>query len=264
MKQLLLYPLCLGVASFGYTNTSDTTDQDPALADSTAISDTIAISVVEAIVVDTSITIDSITGDTIAQIPMRLSEEDYQIVAERLGIEVAVIKAVVEVEAGHAHCGFGEENLPIINFDVKIFKRFASRNGIDLSSYRKTHAVVFSKPDIRKYGSKQAAQWARFNAACEIDSITSIEGTFWGMFQIGGFNWKKCGASSISEFYKAMCESEHAQLEAFANFLVSCNMVEALKKKNWNQFAYRYNGPKYKSRGYHTKLARAYRKHSKF
>ncbi len=36
----------------------------------------------------------------------RLTDDDYREVAERLGVEVAAIKAVVDIEAGRAHEGF--------------------------------------------------------------------------------------------------------------------------------------------------------------
>ena len=83
------------------------------------------------------------------------------------------------------------------------------------------------------------------------------------MFQIGGFNWKLCGAKDVDEFFILMCRSERDQLDLFANFISSSNLVKYLKTKDWAAFAYRYNGPSYASRGYHTRLAKAYAKYSK-
>lgn len=193
----------------------------------------------------------------------RLTDEDYKKVADELGIEVAAMKAVVDIEAGAGHRGFAAPGQPLINFDLTMFKRFAAKRGINLSKYRKSHSVIFSRPDTRRYGSHQAAQHARLKSARSIDNRAAIEGTFWGMFQIGGFNWAKCGASSIDDFVKRMSTSEHEQLEMFARFLVSCDLVKYLKSHNWAAFARNYNGPSYASRGYHTKLARSYAKHKK-
>ena len=83
------------------------------------------------------------------------------------------------------------------------------------------------------------------------------------MFQIGGFNWKKCGAESVEDFVSRMSRSERDQLELFAAFIRNNNgMLEAIRNKNWLRFALIYNGPKAKSRGYHTRLAKAYKRFS--
>lgn len=190
----------------------------------------------------------------------RLSEDDYQHAADRLGVEVAVIKAVIEVEAGPAAKGFSEEGMPIINFDMTLFKKFTRSAGIKLSRYRKSNPEVFSALKVRKYGTIQKAQWARLRSAVEIDSVTAYRSTFWGMFQIGGFNWAKCGCASVDEFVDKMSTSESEQLELFVNYIVSRELDGFLKAKNWAGFAMRYNGKQYAKRGYNKKLARAYRK----
>lgn len=193
----------------------------------------------------------------------RLTEDDYRKVAEQLGIEVAAIKAVVDIEAGRTHQGFASPGQPLINFDLAMFRRFAQKRGINLSKFRNSHAVVFAGPNARRYGSHQNAQHARLEAARRISDEAAIEGTFWGMFQIGGFNWKKCGAESIDDFVDRMSDSEREQLELFARFIENSGMTRYLKNKDWAGFALRYNGPSYRKRGYHTRLAKAYAKHLK-
>ncbi len=190
-----------------------------------------------------------------------LTEEDYREVAAELGVEVAAIKAIVDIEAGKAHQGFWSDGKPLINFDLTVFRRMAAKNKVTLSKYTKSHAVVFSRPNARRYGSQQAAQQARLDAARSIHNLSGIEGTFWGMFQIGGFNWKLCGASSADDFVRLMSRSERDQLELFANFIRNSGLLKYLRAKNWSQFAYRYNGPSYAARGYHTRLASSYARH---
>ncbi len=193
----------------------------------------------------------------------QLTEDDYRTVAEQLGIEVAAIKAVVDIEAGRTHQGFASPGQPLINFDLAMFRRFAQKRGINLSKFRNSHAVVFSTPNARRYGSHQNAQHARLEAARRISNEAAIEGTFWGMFQIGGFNWKKCGTESIDDFVDRMSYSEREQLELFAKFIENSGMTRYLKNKDWAGFALRYNGPSYRKRGYHTRLAKSYAKHLK-
>ncbi len=192
-----------------------------------------------------------------------LTEQDYEEFAAELGVEVAAVKAVVDIETGRTRQGFWTEGKPVINFDLAVFRQMAARHKINLSKYTSTHAVVFNRPNISRYGSQQAAVQARLDAAMTIDSVSAIEGTFWGMFQIGGFNWRQCGTESAKEFVKLMSRSERDQLELFGEFITRSGLLPALKAKNWSAFARGYNGPSYAARNYHTRLARAYERHKK-
>lgn len=191
----------------------------------------------------------------------KLSEEDFREVAEELGVEVAAIKAVVDIEAGKAHEGFFEPGKPIINFDLSMYRKFAPRHGVSLAKAKKKAPEIFARPNRAKYGSYQAAQYARLDAAREIDEESALESAFWGMFQIGGFNWKLCGCESVGEFVKLMSRSERDQLELFGHLVSNCGMLEPLQKKQWLKFALKYNGPRAKARGYHKRMASSYARH---
>lgn len=197
---------------------------------------------------------ENLLSDTI----ISLTEEDFEEVAQRLGVEVAAIKAVVEIEAGRTHQGFVAPGKPLINFDLAMFRRFATRRGVNLSKYSKSHSVVFTS----SRGSQTKAH-RRLDAAMSINPHAAIEGTFWGMFQIGGFNWKKCGTESLEDFAKRMATTERAQLDMFAEFITNAGLLKSLQDKNWAKFARGYNGPGYARRGYHTRMAQAYARHSK-
>lgn len=190
-----------------------------------------------------------------------LTEEDYREVAADLGVEVAAIKAVVDIEAGRTHQGFWTAGKPIINFDLSMFRQAARRHGVNLSKYSRSHSIVFSRPNSARYGGQQAAVQARLDAARSIHDTAGIEGTFWGMFQIGGFNWKICGCTSADDFVRRMSRSERDQLDLFAVFMRSTGLLKHLKAKDWSAFARGYNGNSYAARGYHTRLAAAYRRH---
>lgn len=192
-----------------------------------------------------------------------LTEEDFASVAEELHIDVAAIRAVVEIEAGPGGDGFNPDHTPLINFDLTMFRQAAKRHHINLDKYKSSHAVVFRPLDRKKYGSTQAAQYARFHSALSIDTVAAIEGTFWGMFQIGGFNWKTCGCKSAQDFMHRMSYSEMEQLELFAAFITERNLVRFIRNKQWAEFALRYNGPGYKKHGYDTKMRNAYLRYSK-
>lgn len=192
----------------------------------------------------------------------RLTEADYEEVAQMLDVDVAAIKAVVDIETGRRHEGFWAPGKPLINFDLTMYCRFAPRCGVSLTKARKAHPEIFRRPDARRYGSYQAAQQARLDAACDVDTVSAYQSTFWGMFQIGGFNWRKCGCESVQQFVELMSRSERSQLELFARFIENSGMVDAVRRHNWLQFALKYNGPKARSRGYHKRLAASYKRHS--
>lgn len=190
-----------------------------------------------------------------------LTEADYQKVAQELDVDVAAIKAVSDIEAGKQHKGFISPGNPVINLDRSIFSRLLKKAGINPQKYRKSHPVVWSSSTAS--AGYPNFQYKRLTSARTINASIANQSTFWGMFQIGGFNWKKCGASSIDDFIEKMSYSEDSQLELFAQFLINSDLVKYLKTKNWRAFARGYNGPKYASKGYHTRLAAAYAKYSK-
>ena len=192
-----------------------------------------------------------------------LTSDDYKEMADSLGVETEALRAVVEIETGATHVGFHSDGQPLINFDLSLFRRLAARRGINLGRYRSDYPQLFSPLNIRRYGSHQAAHRARFDAARQIDSVAAVEATFWGMFQIGGFNWKKCGASSLDDFVCRMSRSERDQLDMFAEFITNVGLLKPLQQKNWATFARGYNGPGYARRAYHTRMAQAYARLSK-
>lgn len=193
----------------------------------------------------------------------RLTVADYEHVAAELGVEVATIRAVSDIEAGKTHKGFFEPGLPVINFDRTIFASRLRRAGKNVAKARKQQPAAFAKLNLARYGSYGNAQRARLEAGIAIDSVVAIESTFWGMFQIGGFNWHRCGVESANEFARLMAQSEAMQLELFARFMQSTGMVKHLRQKNWRSFARAYNGPGYAKKGYHRRLAAAYARYSR-
>ena len=106
-------------------------------------------------------------------------------------------------------------------------------------------------------------EWTQLVNARRVNEQGANMGTFWGMFQIGGFNYKLCGCESVDEFVKLMSYSELEQLELFATFITNTGMLNDLKNRNWAAFARKYNGASYARRGYHTKMARAYARFKK-
>lgn len=237
--------LCVGI---GNSNADTSTNQPTRHITSP---DTIAV---DSVVTDSVVVqqIDSIVNDSTRY--TTLTEADYQKVAEELGVEVAAMKAVVVIEAGSSLEGFLAPGVPLVNFDSSVYNKIGNKG----TSGKKAAANATIPDGIKSsYGKKE---WQQLINARKTNEDRANMATFWGMFQIGGFNYKLCGCESIDEFVNRMSYSELEQLELFAAFITNTGIVKYLQDKNWAAFARKYNGPSYAKRGYHTKMAKAYKK----
>lgn len=184
----------------------------------------------------------------------KLTDTDFRLVAKELGVEVAAIKAVVEIEAGKAMKGFVAPGVPVVNFDPTMYARYRGKARNKAGDKSAKVPAGLSGYALR--------EWTQLTNARKNNRDAADMGTFWGMFQIGGFNYKLCGCESVGEFVTLMSKSELEQLELFAALIRNCGMLPDLQNKNWAGFARKYNGASYARRGYHTKMANAYRRHS--
>ncbi len=198
-----------------------------------------------------------ITALTIAA-QASLTDADYRKVANELGIEVAAIKALASIEGG-GH-GFAANGKPTINFDLSVYKKLLRQAGKSQAQARKASPIAFAGVNRARYGGYVEAQHARLDDACKFDRELALKATFWGMFQIGGFNYHLCGCKSVEEFVRLNSESELQQLELFGRFIQRIGLVKYVKAHNWRAFAQAYNGGRYVS-GYASKLQRAYNRY---
>lgn len=197
--------------------------------------------------------LDAVRADSLTRYTS-LTDEDFRLVADELGVEVAAMKAVVSIEAGAGMKGFWAPGIPVVNFDPSMYRKFASK------APSKVGDKGAKVPEgLTGYALKE---WTQLTNARKTNAQGADMGTFWGMFQIGGFNYKLCGCKSVPEFVERMSYSELEQLELFAHFIENTGILKHLKNKDWAKFARAYNGPSYARRGYHTKMANAYRKFS--
>ncbi len=180
-----------------------------------------------------------------------VAESDYEKAVASLGVEVAAIKAVAEVETSGA--AFDDSGRPRILYERHYFHRLTG------GKYSAAHADI-SSPDAGGYG-KFSAQYGKLERAFRLDRDAALRSASWGRFQIMGNNFVAAGFVSVSEFVLAMTRSESEHLAAFVNFVGSNSaLLAALRKKNWSAFAAGYNGPGYKKNDYDTKMEAAYKR----
>lgn len=189
----------------------------------------------------------------------KLTNEMIKDLANRLGIEPALLKAVQIVEAA-GRDGFLSDGKPQILFEGHIMykefhKKFPDR---DLDYLCKRFSMVFyPKWDKSKY-FVGLGEYKRLELAKEIDEECALKATSWGMFQIMGFNHNLCGCKDVFDFVHKMSESHEKQLELMYYFMNNSGCLKELKEKDWAGFAKKYNGPGYAQNAYDQKLRNAY------
>ena len=189
--------------------------------------------------------------------------------AARLGVELAAIYAVNEVES--AGSGFLATGKPKILFERHVMhQRLAlpRAEGDDQGALRRHAdelaaqfpALVNTKPGGYIGG---AAEHQRLAQARMIDALCANESASWGAFQIMGYHAERLGYASVDEFVRLMSQDENQQFEAFVRFIeADPALLKALKGKKWAAFAKTYNGPAYARNLYDVKLERAYEQHA--
>lgn len=179
--------------------------------------------------------------------------------AKTLGVEEAAIRAVVEVESKQS--GFLPSGHPVILYERHImYRQLAKKFGTERAKREMNinRDLVNTKPGGY---FKPMNEPDRLDRAALIDRECALMSCSWGLFQIMGFHWEYLGFANLQAFINAMYRSEDAQLAAFVEFVSrDVGMLTALRRKDWTQFASRYNGPNYAANKYDRKLADAYAK----
>ncbi|MGH9869789.1 MAG: N-acetylmuramidase domain-containing protein [Candidatus Polarisedimenticolia bacterium] len=188
-----------------------------------------------------------------------LSEADLVRAASELGVELAAIKAVTEVEAaGHGFVG----GKPKILFEGHVFWKQLIAHGLDPSACRERNEDVLYRRWTREHYLGGLREHDRLDKARLIHEEAAWESASWGLFQIMGYHWRPLGYPDVQGYVRLMGENEGEQLRAFTRYVLSNGLVTFLKNLQWAGFARRYNGPAYRDNRYDEKLERAYRRYA--
>ena len=191
----------------------------------------------------------------------KLTDAQIAAQAKALGIEIASLRAVIEVECKGS--GFNADGTPVILFERHVMRQrlIANNRDLDLAIMLKERPDLCNKL-IGAYGL-YSAQHGRLNAAAQYHRDSALESASWGIGQVMGYHWKALGYPSLQAFINAMYKDEASQLDAMCRYIKVNNLVNALKNKDWKAFAKGYNGQSYAKNSYDIKLANAYKKWSK-
>jgi hypothetical protein len=186
-----------------------------------------------------------------------VAEADFQALAKSLNLEVALLKAVAEVESSGR--GLQDDGRPVVRFESHVFSSMTNRK-FD-SSHPKLSTRKYS-PLLNSRSSE--GEYLRLEAAMLLDREAALQSASFGAFQIMGFNYEVVGYPTVEEFFQAM-HSPKDQLKALGQFLVRNALVVSLRRKDFKGFARSYNGPAYNQHRppYDERILTAYEKHLK-
>ncbi len=184
-----------------------------------------------------------------------LTEQNFKDTANLLLVEVAVIKAVAEVESRGD--GFFTDGRPKILFEAHIFGSQTKYK------YNDTHPNISCKKWDKKLYKGGIKEYDRLNEAIKLDKDAALKSTSWGKFQVMGFNHKICGWDTVQSFVNDMYKDENEHLKAFIGFIRYNKLEKYLQSKEWAKFAKAYNGPAYAQNKYDIKMEKAYEKYKK-
>jgi len=180
-----------------------------------------------------------------------MTDGDIATAAEALGVDVAAVMAVIDVES---RGGFLADGRPKILFERHYFSR--------LTNHKFDAAPNDDISNQTAGGYKGgAAEYDRLGRAITLNRDAALRSASWGAFQIMGDNCRVAGFGDVESFCQAMCQSESNQLRAFVSFVRANNLADELQRHDWAGFARGYNGPGYKKNRYDDKLAAAYSLH---
>lgn len=186
----------------------------------------------------------------------KLSFDEVKRIAVRLGVDPCALWAVCQVESQGD--GFLPDGRAKILFEGHVFWKELQKRGMPPSVYLKNYPDIVYPVWTKAHYKGGVAEYDRLKRAMIIQPDAAFCSASWGMFQIMGFNHKRCGYASVTDFVNAMQKSAELQLEAVCSFLASGNMLADIKALDWQSFARQYNGPGYAQNKYDVKLRQAY------
>ncbi|RAR53890.1 putative peptidoglycan binding protein [Paraburkholderia unamae] len=191
--------------------------------------------------------------------PKHLTDADLIAAADTLGVQVACVRAVNEVES--LGSGFLSDGRPKILFERHILWRQLKARGIDPAPIAAKYPNIVGETAGGYQGG--AAEYTRLASAELIDPDAAWESASWGAFQVMGYHWQRLGYSGVDDLVARMENSEGDQLDLFVRFVAAdAGLLAALKGRKWAAFAKGYNGPDYARNLYDAKLAQAYQKYA--
>ena len=178
-------------------------------------------------------------------------------VAAYLGVELAALVAVVEVESAgqiFAPSSVGE-NMPVIRWEGHYFYKL-------LKGGTRTTAVAAGlaapKAGEVKNPASQDGRYRILAKATAIDEEAAYSSISIGVGQVMGSHYAKLGYASARAMFSAAKKGLVGQVEIMAAYIEEFGLADELRRRDWSAFARGYNGPAYAKNAYDKKMKAAY------
>ena len=173
-----------------------------------------------------------------------------------VGIDPAAAVAVLCVESSGR--GFGDDGRMIIRFENHVFwDKWGKQNADNFNGHYRFNAskrwlghqfcemLGGTFGDCHRTG--QAHEWQVFNFARNLDETSAMRSISMGGPQIMGFNHPLIGYDSVQEMFERFQSDLRWQAIGLFDFVkgagTTSSMLEALRRKRFDDFATHYNGP---------------------
>jgi hypothetical protein len=177
-----------------------------------------------------------------------------QEIASRLGFDPSAAIAVLCAESSGK--GFNDDGSMKIRFENHVFysrwgkhhpDTFAKHFKFDADQRWKGHYwrsstdLPWERLHVKSTGQK--GEWAALGFARTLDDEAALDSISMGAPQVMGFNSARIGYETAREMFDNWQQGDREQIVGLFSFIRSNHkMVRALRDKDWEAFAYRYNG----------------------
>ena len=187
-------------------------------------------------------------------------DSELEHVAKLHDVEMAAIKAVIEVESGGRISTMVHGRLePLIRFEGHYFYKLLQRG-------KRNRAVArgLASPKAGKIRNPilQSGRWKLLKHACQIDRVAALSSCSWGCGQVMGIHWRWLDYGSVDALAAEARDGEAGQVHLMMRFIRKAGLLPVLRNHDWAGFARRYNGPLFRKFKYDRRLNSAYRRHS--
>lgn len=163
--------------------------------------------------------------------------------AYELGVEPLALKALIVKES--SKWGAFYNNYPIILFEPTKMASELIKEGIDVVKLLESNPSlkdIISFNKVTKFGTLKD-QLKKLAKARTISPTAAIAACSWGLFQIGGWQWREMKYDSPLVFEQKAATIE-GQFELLSTFLtlVKPKALAALRKRDWESLKIYYNG----------------------
>lgn len=172
-----------------------------------------------------------------------ITDLDFAILADDLGCHPADLEAIAKVES-RGYGWYGDGRMKILweyHWFWKLLPNDAMREKARKMGLARRDWVSPKRGGYKAQVSADARYYL-LQRGIALHPEAAYQSISMGTFQIMGFNHDICGFPTAQAMFEAFCDSEAAQIRAFASFLKGRKLLPALRSRDFVRIEQVYNG----------------------